>query len=434
MADRRNAVASRVQFPPHLLTLGMMLDFTLYDERGRMLLARHQRIDSQHLLDILHARPGLFADQDESREPINGVMASLEQAMFRNAPLKDLDKFRTLSSVKRAAPPEVPLPQAWSDLEDRLRNALGHFSGDALLAHDAPQRIDQIVASMHKLMRQDKAGSLFLLVNRAITGFTGYSTLHSLLCAGLAQSIGTSTGLNDGELWVLQRAALTMNVSIKSLQDTMAAQKSPPTAEQLAQIDRHPTASANLLRAAGVHDRLWLDAVTLHHDPFPAGVPLARMGSAERLARVLQVIDRYTAALSPRGGRAGREAREATRAVVRLPGGAVHDEVGVALLQNVGLYPAGSYIKLVTGDVAVVLHQGHRPNCPRASTVVNKRGEPIGIPKLVDTAAPEHAVAEGLSGSDIRVRLSEELFLRQISELRATARRGAVTLNARQTP
>lgn len=423
MADRRNAGANRVQFPPHLLKLGMVLDFTLYDERGRMLLARHQRIDSQHLLDILHARPGLFADQDESREPINGVMASLEQAMFRNAPLKDLDKFRTLSSVKRADPPEVPLPQAWSDLEDRLRNALGHFSGDALLAHDAPQRIDQIVASMHKLMRQDKAGSLFLLVNRAITGFTGYSTMHCLLCAALAESIGTSVGLNDVELRALERAALTMNVSIKSLQDTMAAQKLPPTGEQLALIDRHPTASAHLLRAAGIQDRLWLDAVTLHHDPIPSGVPMARMGSAERVARVLQVIDRYTASISPRGSRAGREARETTRSVVRLPGGAAHDEVGLALLQNMGLYPAGSYVKLVTGDVAVVLRQGERPNTPHVSTVVNKRGEPFGTPKLVDTAVPDHAVSEGLSGSDIRVRLSEQLIVSQMSALRATAER-----------
>ncbi len=424
MADRRNAGANRVQFSPQLLKLGMLLDFTLYDEHGRMLLARRQRIDSQHLLDILYARPALFADQDESREPIKVVMASLEQAMFRNAPLKDIDKFHTLTSVQRAEPVDVSLPQAWSDLEDRLRTAQGNIAGDAPVAHDALLRIDQIIAGIHKLMRQDEAGSLFLLVNRAITGFTGYSTMHSLLCAGLADSIGKSTGLNDAELEALERAALTMNVAVKSLQDTMAAQKSPPTSEQLALIDRHPTASANLLRAAGVQDRLWLDAVTLHHDPLPSSVALTKMGSAERVARVLQVIDRYTASLSPRGSRAGREAREATRSVVRLPGSAVHDEVGLVLLQTMGLYPAGSYVKLVTGDVAVVLRQGDRPNTPHVSTVVNKRGEPIGTPRLVDTAVPEHAVAEGLSGSDIRVRLSEQLILRQIGALRAAAERG----------
>jgi hypothetical protein len=42
----------------------------------------------------------------------------------------------------------------------------------------------------------------------------------------------------------------------------------------------------------------------------------------------------------------------------------------------------------------------------------------------VDTAVPAHAVAEGLSGSDIRVRLSEQLILRQIGALRAAAERG----------
>lgn len=424
MATHRNAGTNRVQLSPHLMKLGMRLDFTIYDEHGRMLLARNQMLNDQHLLDILQERPQLFADPDESKEPMKVVMASLDQAIFRNAPLKDIDTFHTLKNVQRPEPVDVSLPQAWSDLEDRLRAALGNLSSEPHVAHDALQRIDPVIAGVHKLLAKDEAGSLFLLVNRAVTGFTGYSTLHSLLCSALAVSIGKSSGLNDTEQQALERSALTMNVAVKGLQDTMAAQKAAPTNEQLAVIDRHPTASANLLRAAGVQDRLWLDAVTLHHDPIAASVPLANLGGAERVARVLQVVDRYTASLSPRSSRAGREAREATRSVVRLPGSTTHDPVGLVLLQTMGLYPAGSYVRLTTGDVAVVLHQGERPNTPHVSTVVNKRGEPIGTPKLVDTGMPEHAVSEGLSGSEIRVRLSEQLMLRQLGALRATAERG----------
>jgi hypothetical protein len=162
-----------------------------------------------------------------------------------------------------------------------------------------------------------------------------------------------------------------------------------------------------------VQDRLWLDAVTLHHDPLAGGESLAQMGSAQRVARVLQVIDRYTASLSPRGSRAGRDAREATRSVVRLPGSAAHDEVGLVLLQTMGLSPPGSYVKLVSGEVAVVLCAGELPNTPLVSTVANRQGEPVGTPRLVDTTQPEHAVAEGLSGSEIRVRLDESAMLRQ---------------------
>lgn len=424
MFSARAPGPSRVELSPKLLKLGMVLDFSLYDEHGRMLLARRQRIDSQHLLDILQARPALFADQDESREPIKAVMASLDKAMFRNAALKDIDSFTTLTSAERPEPVDVTLPQAWSDLEDRLRTAQGNLNADPAAAREALPRIDQTLTHLHKLLQQDEAGSLFLLVNRAITGFTGYSTLHSLLCAALAVAVGRVAGLQSAEQRALERAALTMNVSVKQLQDTLAAQKTPPSQEQLALIDRHPTASANLLRAAGVTDRLWLDAVTLHHDPLPTNSPLASLGNSERVARVLQVTDRYTAALSPRGSRAGRESRDATRAVVRLPGSTAHDEVGIALLQTMGLYPAGSYVKLATGEVAVVLGQGERPNTPKVSTVVNKRGEPIGTPRLVDTAMPEHAVTEGLSGSDIRVRLSEQLILKQIAAIRANAERG----------
>lgn len=423
MFQQRQPGPSRIELSPKLLKLGMVLDFTLYDEHGRMLLARRQRIDTPHLLSTLQARPFLFVDQDESREPIKVVMASLEQAIYRNAPLKDIDKFHTLSSVQRPEPVNVTLPQAWSDLEDRLRTAQGNLAGEPTAAREALARIDQTTAQLRKLLLKDEAGSLFLLVNRAITGFTGYSTLHTLLCAGLAVSLGKTTGLSDTEQLALDRSALTMNVSIKQLQDTMAAQKNAPTNEQLVLIDRHPSASANLLRAAGVTDCLWLDTVTLHHDPLPGSAPLSSLSSTERVARVLQVVDRYTTALTPRGNRVGRDAHNATRAVARLPGSTAHDEVGLALLQSMGLYPAGSYVKLVTGEVAVVLNQGERPITPRVSTVVNKHGEPIGTPRLIDTALPEHAVAEGLSGSDMRVQMSEQLILRQIAALHANVER-----------
>lgn len=327
MPPRTALKPARVPLPPKALKLGMVLNLTLYDEQGHMLLARDQRIDTPHLLDILHAHPALYTDEEESRESLKVAMASLDKATYRNAPIKDIDTFNTTASPERIGPADVSLPQAWSDLEDRLRALQGSLTSEPGTAREAVARIDQTTARVYQLLRQDEMGSLFLLVNRAVTGFTGYSTLHSLLCAALAVSLGRNTGLSDTEQQALDRSALTMNASVKQLQDTMAAQKSPPTHAQLTLIDRHPTASANLLRAAGVTDRLWLDAVTLHHDPLPGSTPLSSLSSAEKVARVLQVIDRYTAALSPRGSRAGREAREATRAVVRLPGSTAHDEV-----------------------------------------------------------------------------------------------------------
>jgi hypothetical protein len=139
----------------------------------------------------------------------------------------------------------------------------------------------------------------------------------------------------------------------------------------------------------------------------------------------LQVIDRYTAALSPRGSRPGRDAKEATRSAIRGNGSnSSNDEVGLALLLTFGLYPPGSYVRLATGETGIVLQPGKRPSDALVSTVLNKRGEPIGIPRVVDTTTPEHAIVGGVSGSEVRVRLNEELLLRQIAAPRGNADAG----------
>lgn len=418
MNTPRKPPADMVSLSPQLVKLGMQLEFSLYDENGHMLLAKEQTVDSPRILAKLHALPALYADRVEAREPIKSVMESLDRARYRNAPLKDLDALRRKTKEPVSANTPKSLPQAWSDLESRLRAVQGGLARDPDSAALALERLDELNQTLSKLMGRYAKESLFLLFNRSITDFAGYSTSHSLLCAALGQALSPNLGLDESEQGVLCCAALTMNLSVKSLQDTMAVQKLPPSREQLADIDRHPILSANLLRTAGVDNRLWLDTVAMHHDPLPSTPRPGKSGQTERLAGVLQVIDRYTAALSPRGSRPGRDGKEATRSVIKDARSNTNNEAGLALLLTLGLYPPGSFVRLASGDVAVVLQPGRRPNEAHVSTVVNKRGEPVGMPRILDTANPEYAIGEGVSGSDVRVRLNEDFMLRQVSALR----------------
>jgi hypothetical protein len=207
-------------------------------------------------------------------------------------------------------------------------------------------------------------------------------------------------------------------VSIKVLQDRMAGQKTKPTQEQMLAIDAHSRDSMRLLRRAGVTDPVWLAVVGLHHDDLPPCPAINDRPPAEKLAKVLQVIDRYSAAMSPRGTRAGRESPQAVKAVLRSPGTTEHDEVGLDLIRNLGLYPPGTFVQLSRGDAAVVLRRGTKLNEPVVASVLNKRGEPVLAPRMFSTEQPEFAVKAGLSGSDIKVRLNEIQMLRHLSSSR----------------
>ena len=413
------------------LKLGMALQTPLYDEGGHLLLAKHQIIDSPALLQSLREHPALFTDNLSRRETARAVLSSFDEATRLDAPLSTMQQLATQRIMATSTTPEAALqaqiraeaeaaasrtlPELWTDLESNLGAVLGSIAVGGEAAQKALKRLETIETRFLALMQRDRETALFLLFNRSVTNFTGYSTLHSLLCAALAWDSASRLPISDTETVSLVRAALTMNVSIKPLQDLMAGQKTKPTQEQLLAIDAHSRESMRLLHRAGVTDPIWLAVVGQHHDDLPPCPAINDRPTAEKLAKVLQVIDRYSAAMSPRGTRPGRESRHAVKAVIRSPGTTEHDEVGLDLMQNLGLFPPGTYVQLKRGDAAVVLRRGLRLNEPVVASVLNRHGEPVLAPRMFSTESPELAVETGLSGSSIRVRLNEEQMLRHLS-------------------
>ena len=366
----------------------------------------------------------MFVDYDESDEAVKVLMSGLSEAIRRDAPLKDIDRYVSLKSGEVAAALPNSLPQAWEEVETRLKTTLSQLTQGGATGQEAVERIGQVAAMQEALLARDRDAALFLLIHRAVTGFSGYSALHSLLTASVCQLLVGPLKLSPEESSMLVRAALTMNVAMTQLQDLLAAQKQPPSPQQRALIGRHTTDGARLLQDVGVTDPLWLSVVEAHHEDLPPGVPLAQRSSAQRLTKILQVVDRYTAAMSPRVSRAGRDAKDAARSAIVQAGAGGHDEVGLVLMQVLGLHPAGTFVKLASGETAVVLRRGVKPNEPWVASVLNRRDEPIAEPRLCNTAKPELAVAQGISASVVRVRLSPEAMLRQLAFSKTGAERG----------
>ena len=87
-----------------------------------------------------------------------------------------------------------------------------------------------------------------------------------------------------------------------------------------------------MLANLGVGDDDWLDVVSSHHDDAVDKDELRLVPPAVRLARILKVVDRYAAMISPRKSRSGRSAIESARSVMTRAGGSA-DEIGPSLLQ-----------------------------------------------------------------------------------------------------
>lgn len=393
------------------LSLGMSLRFTLRDEGGAILLAKGNKIETAQQLAGIKSRTKIFIEMDESEDAIRIMMSGLNKLDYADAPIKDFSKYLNLDQQSGEVEKLVgTLVQRWSDVESKLGGLLASTNTTTGFA----QKIRLLEGHLNTLMAEDTSAAQFLLFNRAVTHFNGYSVLHSLLCASLSHSLAGVFALPNEERASLVCAAMTMNAGMTALQDELAIQKNAPSVMQRSVIDAHAHAGRQMLENAGVTDPLWLEAVALHHTTIEGPESFADWTPANRLTKILQTVDRYTAAMSPRKSRVGRTARDSVKTVIVQPGTTKHDEVGSALVRILGLCPPGTYVKLGNGETAVVMRRGLKPAEPLVASVLNRNDEPIAEPRLRDVAREQLPIQATLAATHVRVNLKLDVMLRMM--------------------
>ncbi|MBL0088347.1 MAG: hypothetical protein IPP44_17495 [Ideonella sp.] len=252
--------------------------------------------------------------------------------------------------------------------------------------------------------------SLYHLIYTAGHFTERYSSHHSLLCMVIAHSVAKALNWSAELISSMDMASLTMNASMRVLQDSLAAGTPLITGKVRAEIDGHAVASAELLAACGATDVVWMDIVRLHHDDSCKKLPLAELGDAQRAARVLRRVDQFAAKLSRRATRAPMSPVKAAREACVGADGAP-DEIGAALLGAVGLYPPGSCVELVSNEIGLVVARGKRANQPKVGVLIMGNGAPLGLPLLRDCHDERYAVRGALSVSAMKTKAPHDAML-----------------------
>jgi len=295
----------------------------------------------------------------------------------------------------------------WSDLESGLGVILTSPSSTQEFAH----RVLQYDRWMQSLMQRDADVGLYLLFQLASNSPVGYSASHALVCAVLCHLIATELAIAPKERDSLVHAALTMNIAMTRLQDELAKQAEKPSLTQQEAIRTHSIKGAMMLTNLGVADDDWLDIVTSHHDTSKDHMDLRQVPSAVRLSRILNVVDRYSAMVSPRMSRAGRSASESARSVMAKVS-AKTDEIGHALVRSIGLCPPGTYVRLENEALAIVVRRSATPNQPFVAVLSRANGDLLPAPLLHSTANRAPRIRTALEASAVRARLNHFQILR----------------------
>lgn len=395
------------QLPPEILRTGHPAPVSVRDASGHLLLAKGVMVASEEQRQCLISRV-LYVDELEGDLLKRALAGKLDSMVRQNAKLGQIASAQpdaVVMSTPAAARASIDPVMAWSNLEMR---------GRALLQDPAPAdflpRLLKLQAEVLELADADADLTLLILVQASTSDAHHYSVTHGLLVAVLCELAARQLpGFTVERRHSLRCAALTMNMAMTVLQDQLALQEATPSPKQRELIDNHAQRATTCLQEAGVSDALWLQAVAQHHTT-SAG-PLSTQEPALQMARLLQRADIFSARLSMRRARPALAASAAVKAAY-LDEQQQADEAGKAIIQATGIYPPGSYVRLSSGEVAVVLRRGTHAKTPKVASIVSKSGSALGEPVLRDTRLRPHDVMGGVAPHEVKVRLQMEKLLR----------------------
>jgi HD-GYP domain-containing protein (c-di-GMP phosphodiesterase class II) len=351
---------------PGELQIGSVLPWDAFDDRGFLLLRQGQTITTSNQIDRLIER-GLFAELDvevRRSQPLTNKLGP-------SAVSPILEARRRLELI--CSLPETPgFTEQILFLRELIAEAC-RLSPDAALATTTFERHGR------------------------------YSIRHSLDVAITCHVVGGVLEMDDDELCSTVAAALTMNLSILDLQDSLQGQKEPLSTEQREVIERHPADSVALLRARGVTDDVWLEAVMSHHEAID-GSGYGRRKRGEEIplsAQLVSLSDIYCARISTRQYRRALRPNAALRALFLDQGKKVSPALATRFIKAIGVFPAGTPVKLENGEIAVVTERGETAKTPHVASIVTPEGMPFVTPVRRDTREPACSVREVMEWSDV---------------------------------
>lgn len=387
-----------IQVPNKFLRLNESLPFAIRDSEGRLMLAANINVDQVTMLSVLKGRD-LYADEAEASAWRRQLTSGLAKASWNDASLHSLARALPQQNDRDAAAVrEASFIEQWNEQAVGLVGALRDLRADT----NWLARLVAVRDQARQLAGRRLDASLYHLVFSAGHATEHHCANHSLLCMVITREVTRMLDWPEALTDTLERAALTMNVAVRRLQDQLAGGEQQLNAAMRAELDGHAANGARLLEAGGAADPAWIAIVAHHHDDTHRHRPVGELTDVERAVALLRRVDVFVERLNRRGARMPvlpvQAAREACLGADGKP-----DQIGAALLKSVGLYPPGSFVQLVNGETGIVIARGQRANLPVVAALRSQTGVPLVSPALRDTADPRHAVKRGIGVEAVNV-------------------------------
>jgi hypothetical protein len=118
-------------------------------------------------------------------------------------------------------------------------------------------------------------------------------------------------------------------------------------------------------------------------------------------SQIISLADVYCARISSREYRRALRPNAALKALFLDQGKKVRDGLAAQFIKAIGVFPAGTPVRLENGEIAVVVHRGEKASAPQVCAIVGPRGMPMAVPIRRDTSMPTYGVREVMEWADV---------------------------------
>ena len=204
--------------------------------------------------------------------------------------------------------------------------------------------------------RADRDPSTVLLLLRLLDK-DFYTFSHSIGVSALMIALAKQSDVPHAQWRDLAISGLLHDVGKIRVPEEILNKPGKLTDEEFALVKTHTTAGESLLSGIGVDDAISRDVVLHHHERLDGrGYPHQLSGSAvSAFARIAAVADVYDALTSKRPYHTAKHPMQVLRDLLAWSGSHLDRQVVESLIQSVGIFPAGSLVRLKSSRLAVVL-------------------------------------------------------------------------------
>ena len=264
-------------------------------------------------------------------------------------------------------------------------------------------------ARMGKALSMDQASSLADEINQSIARNSGamlslarlknkddYTYLHSVAVCALMIALGRQFGIEGDALREVGVAGLLHDVGKMMVPEEVLNKPGRLTDAEFEIIKAHPLQGWEILKNSPDMNGTALDVCRHHHERVDgSGYPDRLSGEALTLfARMGTVCDVYDAITSDRCYKNGWSPAESIRKMVEWKDGHFDETVFQAFVKTVGIYPAGSLVKLKSGRLGVVVEQTEKSLLtPMVKVFFSTRSDSRIMPETIDLTQSDDGIA-----------------------------------------